>query len=421
MEEPLCTDAPERPSNIQKGKLKRKNKSINGVPTVVTTYTIEGEKYRYMSEEVLNNTKLWTESAVKGSNDIMKYSDQLKTLVREQSSDYLSLQVLELINRYYAFGKKTPRPESPAKDGHSEEQTQLQVAIDQLIQHIERAIKKTKKEVYLLRKQTLLIKNIINIEQESEDSSSDISVEIISSLSTDLRMVQNQYKFGVKKFSEATHAFYGVQVEREKRFKDLVFTELVREKGIDSGSRSTSSILNDKETLDGDEIGEIRKLTNQIINYASHKIPEDRPTEHEHVARDTSEETQRRFPSYQSAAKLVSYASNKYYEEMASHKLEVMTELSNEIFKVEKSLRDLNELFTDISTLILDQSELVDDIFLNMQNANQYVEKTAKIMHDSKILSQKSRRRMIVLSLLFVLLAGGFLLILKFVLQRRKD
>ena len=235
--------------------------------------------------------------------------------------------------------------------------------------------------------------------------------ENISSLTTDIRMIHNHYRFALKKFSDSTADFYSVQLGRETRFKDLICDELVRQRtAINSAGEEKH------DDVPTEEHAELEKLANQIVNYVSEQVPSHHGTTVQKSEQAVEESVNKStdFPSYTSSVELKNYVSEMYHQEYAQNKLEVMTELSNEIFKVEKSLRELHELMSDLSTLILDQSELVDDIFLNMQSANQYVERAAQTMRESKLLSRGSRQKMIAFSVALLLIAGAMILILSY-------
>ena len=391
-------------------KLKRKSRVINGEETLLTRYTIQGEKITYNSESVLENSRSLTDSIVKSSKDIDSYASQLASITEQQSADYILLQVRELIDRYYSIGISDDPEPSENEYQSTDEQKHLQVAIDELVKHIERALKVTKPSLVLLNKQILLMERMLKIESVSDDRETDVAAESVASISSDLRMIQNQYRYCLKRFTSASQSFYDVQVEREKRFKEIVFSELMKDRGINEDLQQESS-----------EILELKKLVELIVNYKPAEKAKGKDVPHEKFQpNNASEDHVEDFPRYSSSPAMVSYVSDKYYEEIALHKLEVMTELTNEVLKVEKSLYELNDLFTDMSTLLSSQSDLVDDIYLNMQNANQYVERSARTIRQSKILSQSARRRTIILGLLLVIFAGGIVLTLKLTMGREK-
>lgn len=69
-------------------------------------------------------------------------------------------------------------------------------------------------------------------------------------------------------------------------------------------------------------------------------------------------------------------------------------ETRNDILKIEKSMRELNQLFQDLAVLVNDQQEAMDNILVNVQNSVKYVEKGREELGKAKKYAKKSRKKM---------------------------
>lgn len=80
-------------------------------------------------------------------------------------------------------------------------------------------------------------------------------------------------------------------------------------------------------------------------------------------------------------------------------------ETRNDIYKIEASMRELNQLFNDLAALVTDQGEVMDQVLHNVQQATQYVEKGNQNLQDAKKYAKSSRKKMCwIIMLLFVIL-----------------
>lgn len=80
-------------------------------------------------------------------------------------------------------------------------------------------------------------------------------------------------------------------------------------------------------------------------------------------------------------------------------------ETRNDIIKIEQSMRELNQLFSDLAALVNEQGELMDQILANVETSVQYVEKGREELGKAKKYAKKSRKKMCyIIVFVFILL-----------------
>jgi syntaxin 1B/2/3 len=93
----------------------------------------------------------------------------------------------------------------------------------------------------------------------------------------------------------------------------------------------------------------------------------------------------------------------------ARDKLHEILETREDLKKMERSMRELHQIFNDLAVLINEQSELMDQILVNVQKSVAYVEQGREKLKDAKKYAKKSRKKMcwivvfIVIVFLFIL------------------
>ncbi|CBZ28518.1 Qa-SNARE protein [Leishmania mexicana MHOM/GT/2001/U1103] len=69
-------------------------------------------------------------------------------------------------------------------------------------------------------------------------------------------------------------------------------------------------------------------------------------------------------------------------------------ETRNDIYRIEQSMRDLNQLFNDLAFLVKEQGELMDVILANVQQSTRYVEKGREALKKARRYQKKSRKKL---------------------------
>mmetsp|Transcript_74826 Transcript_74826/g.86875 ORF Transcript_74826/g.86875 Transcript_74826/m.86875 type:complete len:323 (-) Transcript_74826:60-1028(-) len=99
--------------------------------------------------------------------------------------------------------------------------------------------------------------------------------------------------------------------------------------------------------------------------------------------------------------------------QQAKDTLAQIIETRNDIYRIEQSMRELNQLFQDLAVLVNEQQEAMDNILVNVQNSVKYVQKGREELAKAKVYAKKSRKKMCwILVIVFVV----FLFILAIVL-----
>jgi syntaxin 1B/2/3 len=68
-------------------------------------------------------------------------------------------------------------------------------------------------------------------------------------------------------------------------------------------------------------------------------------------------------------------------------------ETRNDIYRIEQSMRELNQLFQDLAVLVNEQQEAMDNILVNVQNSVKYVEKGREELAKAKKYAKKGRKK----------------------------
>lgn len=84
-----------------------------------------------------------------------------------------------------------------------------------------------------------------------------------------------------------------------------------------------------------------------------------------------------------------------------------ITETRNDIYRIEQSMRDLNQMFNEMAILVNEQGGVMDVILANLQSTTKYLEKGRRELKRGRSYQKKSRKK------LYCLLGcGGFLFLL---------
>jgi len=209
-----------------------------------------------------------------------------------------------------------------------------------------------------------------NLEQHSEDVSkiSQKTKDILKRMSeeiqdmkekheasrvAELRIMENQHGFLLKQFVETMKIYHNVQAENEKKYKEQVVRRLKTKFTNDDGSTISEARANE--------------MANELLQNG---------------------------------------ASDQIFQQ-SKHKLESIIETRNEVVKIEKAIRELAQLFTDLASLVQEQGELLNDISHNMRTTNQYMEKGISELKKAKTYSKKSRKKMIYLICCILIVIAG--------------
>ncbi|ORC89824.1 putative target SNARE [Trypanosoma theileri] len=69
-------------------------------------------------------------------------------------------------------------------------------------------------------------------------------------------------------------------------------------------------------------------------------------------------------------------------------------ETRNDIYRIEQSMRSLNQLFNDLAFLVHEQGEIMDVILKNIENATRYVETGRKELKKARKYQKRSRKKL---------------------------
>ncbi|XGW35634.1 hypothetical protein V3C99_019106 [Haemonchus contortus] len=76
----------------------------------------------------------------------------------------------------------------------------------------------------------------------------------------------------------------------------------------------------------------------------------------------------------------------------------------DELFEIEKVIRELGEMFVDLSNLVLSQGEMLDRIEANVEDAVDYAEKAKHNVKGARELQKKARKKKILICILIAVL-----------------
>lgn len=79
--------------------------------------------------------------------------------------------------------------------------------------------------------------------------------------------------------------------------------------------------------------------------------------------------------------------------QQSKDELQRIIENRNDIYRIEQSMRELNQLFNDLAMLVNEQQEALDNILTNVQNSVKYVEKGREELQKAKKHAKKSRKK----------------------------
>ncbi|UJR31397.1 hypothetical protein I4U23_018891 [Adineta vaga] len=92
-----------------------------------------------------------------------------------------------------------------------------------------------------------------------------------------------------------------------------------------------------------------------------------------------------------------------------------------DIMKVEKSIKELHQMFLDLAILVTDQGEMVDSIEHNVFKAMEYVEDAAENVYITEKYRDKElkKKRIVFMILLFIVISIVIFILTTFIIQRR--
>ncbi|KAH9600317.1 Target SNARE coiled-coil homology domain [Trypanosoma melophagium] len=91
-------------------------------------------------------------------------------------------------------------------------------------------------------------------------------------------------------------------------------------------------------------------------------------------------------------------------------------ETRNDIYRIEQSMRSLNQLFNDLAFLVHEQGEIMDVILKNIENATRFVEAGRKELKKARKYQKKSRKKLccfLVMAAIIILIVVAVVLGLK--------
>ncbi|KAI9216857.1 t-SNARE [Blastocladiella britannica] len=89
----------------------------------------------------------------------------------------------------------------------------------------------------------------------------------------------------------------------------------------------------------------------------------------------------------------------------AKQALQDIQERHQDIIKIEKSILELHQLFVDMSVLVAQQGELLNQIDSHVSKAVEYTEQGVEELKEANVIQKKSRKRMCILIFCLVVLA----------------
>ncbi|KPA85337.1 Qa-SNARE protein [Leptomonas pyrrhocoris] len=99
----------------------------------------------------------------------------------------------------------------------------------------------------------------------------------------------------------------------------------------------------------------------------------------------------------QLAEQVLENNTTSYIFQQSKDVLASIIETRNDIYRIEQSMRDLNQLFNDLAFLVNEQGELMDVILANVQQSTRYVEKGREELKKARKYQKKSRKKLICL------------------------
>ena len=95
----------------------------------------------------------------------------------------------------------------------------------------------------------------------------------------------------------------------------------------------------------------------------------------------------------QLAEQVMENNTTSYIFQQSKDVLASIIETRNDIYRIEQSMRDLNQLFNDLAFLVHEQGELMDVILANIQQSTRYVEKGRAELKKARKYQRSIRRK----------------------------
>ncbi|KAM7540242.1 hypothetical protein Aperf_G00000024878 [Anoplocephala perfoliata] len=90
--------------------------------------------------------------------------------------------------------------------------------------------------------------------------------------------------------------------------------------------------------------------------------------------------------------------------QMARQTLDEIEARHQDIIKLEQSIKELHDMFQDVSTLVESQQETIDKIEYNVDNAQDYVETAKKDVEKAVVYQKKSRKKKIIIGIVITVI-----------------
>lgn len=101
---------------------------------------------------------------------------------------------------------------------------------------------------------------------------------------------------------------------------------------------------------------------------------------------------------------------SSYIFQQSKDVLASIIETRNDIYRIEQSMRDLNQLFNDLAFLVNEQGELLDVILANVQQTTRYVEAGRKELKKARKYQKKSRKKLICIVVCALVIVAAFVI-----------
>merc|ERR1711942_90241 len=93
-------------------------------------------------------------------------------------------------------------------------------------------------------------------------------------------------------------------------------------------------------------------------------------------------------------------------QEQAEADLAIFQEREEAIRNLERDILDINDIFKELGAMVSEQGEVIDTIEANVETAHDKIEEGAVHLEKAKVYQAKSRRKMCLLLLIFIIVAG---------------
>jgi len=122
----------------------------------------------------------------------------------------------------------------------------------------------------------------------------------------------------------------------------------------------------------------------------------------------------------QLAQQLMDNNMNSYVFQQSKDVLASIIETRNDIYRIEQSMRDLNQLFNDLAFLVNEQGELLDVILANVQQSISYVEAGRKELKKARKYQKRSRKKMICIVVCLIVVVIIFVVVIVVATKAKK-